>query len=172
MNEVLGAIRARRSCRSYLAKQVDEETLRQILEAGTYAPSGMGAQSALMVVVQDPDTVARLERMNAAVMGGGGHPFYGAPTVVVVFADSSRFTFVEDGSLVIGTLLLAADSLGVGGCWVHRAKEVFQTPEGRELMKAWGIPENYVGVGHCVLGYASKDPAPAKPRKRDYIRRV
>ena len=172
MNEVLKAIQARRSCRQYRPEQLKEEDLQQILEAGTWAASGMGAQAAAMVVVQDPETRDRLSKMNAAIMGVNSDPFYGAPTVVVVLADPARNTCVEDGSLVIGNLMLAASSLGVGSCWIHRAREEFDSPEGKALLQKWGLPESYIGVGHCILGYPAA-PAPApKARKADYIRRV
>ena len=172
MNEVLKAIRERRTCRQYRPEQVKEEDLQQILEAGTWAASGMGAQSATMVVVQDKETRDQLMRMNAAIMGTSSDPFYGAPTVVVVLADPARNTCVEDGSLVIGNLMLAASSLGVGSCWVHRARQEFDSPEGKALLKKWGLPETYIGVGHCVLGYPASAPAAPKPRKADYIHRV
>lgn len=172
MNEILKAIRDRRSCRSYRPEQLTEADLQQILEAGIWAASGMGAQSARMVVVQDPETRAALQRMNAAIMGVDSDPFYGAPTVVVVLADPERATCVEDGSLVIGNLMLAASSLGVGSCWIHRARQEFDAPEGKALLKKWGIPERYIGVGHCILGYPAAAPAAPKPRKADYVRRV
>ena len=172
MNETLKTLTTRRSVRAYLPDQVKEDDLKQILEAGTYAPTGMGAQSPVMVVVQDPETIRQLSRMNAAVMGGSGDPFYGAPTVIVVLADKNRGTCVEDGSLVMGNLMNAAASLGVASCWIHRAREVFDTPEGKELLKKWGLSDNYIGVGNCILGYA-KDPLPqSKPRKENYIIRA
>lgn len=172
MNEVLKAIRERRTCRQYRPEQVREEDLQQILEAGTWAASGMGAQAATMVVVQDKETRDQLMKMNAAIMGVNSDPFYGAPTVVVVLADPARSTCVEDGSLVIGNLMLAASSLGVGSCWVHRARQEFDSPEGKALLKKWGLPESWIGVGHCVLGYPAAAPAAPKPRKDGYIRRV
>ena len=135
MNETLQTLKNRRSVRSYLPEQIKDEELQQILEAGIYAPTGMGAQSPIIVVVQDKETIAYLSKLNAAVMGSTSDPFYGAPTVVVVLADRSRGTCVEDGSLVIGNMLNAAASLGVGSCWIHRAKEVFDTPEGKALLE-------------------------------------
>lgn len=131
MNEILKTLMERRSVRSYKEEQVPEDILQQILEAGEYAPSGMGMQSAVMVVVRDKDTINQISRMNAAVMGNDGDPFYGAPTVVIVFGDSTRGTYVEDGSLVMGNLMNAAASLGVDSCWIHRAKEVFLSEEGK-----------------------------------------
>ena len=100
------------------------------------------------------------------------HPFYGAPVVCVVFADTNVNTWVEDGSLVIGNMMAAAHSLGLGSCWIHRARQEFESAEGKALMKKWGVSENYAGIGHCILGYAAQEPAPAKPRKADFIVRV
>lgn len=172
MNETLQTLKNRRSVRSYLPEQIKDEELQQILEAGIYAPTGMGAQSPIIVVVQDKETIAYLSKLNAAVMGSTSDPFYGAPTVVVVLADRSRGTCVEDGSLVIGNMLNAAASLGVSSCWIHRAKEVFDTPEGKALLEKWGIQGDYVGVGNCILGYAKGEIPAAKPRKENYIYRV
>ena len=169
-NEVLQAIEARRSCRSYEERQILPEELSAVTRAGTWAPTGMGRQAVKIVVVQDKDTVAKLERMNAVVLGNpDAHPFYGAPTVLVVFADSTVPTHVPDGSLVLGTMLLAASSIGLGSCWINRAKEAFETKEGKALKAAWGIEETYVGIGNCILGYVKGElPSPA-PRKADYI---
>lgn len=172
MNEVLKCLKERRSVRKYRPEQIKDSELEQILEAGTYAPTGMGMQSPIMVAVQDPETIAKLSKMNAAVMGVTSDPFYGAPTVIVVLADRSRGTYVEDGSLVMGNLMNAAYSIGVDSCWIHRAKEEFESEEGKALLEKWGIKGDYVGIGHCVLGYAKDAPAPAKPRKENYIYRV
>lgn len=171
-NEVIKTLIERRSVRRYTKKQVEEEKLQLILKAGTYAPSGMGSQSPIMVVVQDPETISLLSRLNAVAMGSSGDPFYGAPTVVIVLADKNMWTCVEDGSLVMGNLMNAAFSLGVDSCWIHRAKEVFETKEGKELLKKWGIGENYIGVGNCILGYRDGELASARPRKNNYIYRV
>lgn len=167
--ETLNSLKERRSIRSYEERQITEEELNAVLEAGMYAPTGMGKQSPKMVVVQDKETRDELSRLNASIMGVETDPFYGAPTVIVVFADSNVFTYKEDGSLVMGNLLLGAYAAGLGSCWIHRAKEVFELPEGKELMKKWGIPENYAGIGNCILGYAKGEIPKAAPRKADYI---
>lgn len=172
MNETINNLINRRSVRSYQDKQVDQATLDLILKAGEYAPSGMGKQSAIMVVIQDPETIKKLSRLNGAIMNSDDDPFYGAPTVVVVLGDSSISTYLEDGSLVMGNLLNGANALGVDSCWIHRAKEVFLSKEGKELLKQWGIDEKYVGIGNCILGYRKGDKPEAKPRKIDYIYRV
>lgn len=173
MNEILKCMQERRSCRSFLPKQLDEKTLDAILTAGTYAASGRGRQAAKIIVLQRPEDIAALERMNAAVLGAPeSHPFFGAPTVCVVLADAEVNTAVEDGALVIGNLMTAAWSLGVGSCWVHRAREEFASDEGKKLLEQWGVEGNYIGVGHCVLGYPTGEFRPAAPRKANYVTRV
>ena len=161
----------RRSVRKYSDRPVEEEKLDKVLTAGLYAPTGMNNQAPVMVAVRDKETRDRLSRMNAAVMGASGDPFYGAPCVIVVLSDPERMTWVEDGSLVLGNLMNAAHSLGLGSCWIHRAKECFDTPEGKALLRAWGVPENYRGVGNCILGYAAEEPE-AKPRKSSRIIKI
>lgn len=172
MNEVLKCLKERRSIRKYKSEQIKEEELNLILEAGTYAATGMGMQSPIMVVVQDAETIAQLSKMNAAVMGVDSDPFYGAPTVVIVLADRSRGTCVEDGSLVMGNLMNAAFAVGVDSCWINRAKEVFDTEEGKAFLKKWGIEGDYIGVGNCILGYRDCELPQPKERKADYIYRV
>lgn len=171
-NETLDTIRSRRSCRSYLPTQITEEELSAVLEAGTYDASAMGRQSARILVVQDPADRALLTRMNAAVMGTDSDPMYGAPTILVVLADANARNAVQDGSLVMGNLMLAAASLGLGSCWINRAREEFDSAEGKALLKKWGIEGDWIGVGHCILGYPAAEPKPAAPRKPDYIVRV
>ena len=172
MNEIIQCLKDRRSVRKYKKEQVKEEQLTQILEAGTYAPTGMGMQSPIMVVVQDAETIAKLSKLNAAVMGVTSDPFYGAPTVIVVLAEQSRGTCVEDGSLVMGNLMNAAYAVGVDSCWIHRAREVFASEEGKALLAQWGIEGDYIGIGHCILGYRDCELPQAKPRKENYIYRV
>lgn len=161
----------RRSVRKYTDRQVEDEKLDKVLTAGLYAPTGMNNQLPVLVAVRDKETRDKLSRMNAAVMGASGDPFYGAPCVIVVLSDPERMTWVEDGSLVLGNLMNAAHSLGLGSCWIHRAKECFDTPEGKALLRAWGVPENYRGVGNCILGYAAEEPE-AKPRKSGRIIKI
>ena len=173
MNEVLNCLLTRRSVKKYLPQPVEVEKLNAVLEAGTYAACGMGRQAGKIVVLQNPDDIAQLERMNAAILGNpDAHPFYGAPVVCVVFADTNVNTWIEDGSLVIGNMMAAAHSLGLGSCWIHRARQEFESAEGKALMQKWGVSGNYTGIGHCILGYAAQEPAPAKPRKADFIVRV
>ena len=169
MNESIKNMMERRSCRVYKEEQIKEEELTEILTAGKWAPSGRGAQSPMFVVVQEKEVIKKISKMNAEVMGNEIDPFYGAPTVVIVFADSTRNTYVEDGSLAMGNMMNAAHSLGIGSCWIHRAKEVFETEEGRALMKEWKVPDTYVGIGNCILGYASSKLPEGKARKENYV---
>lgn len=173
MKETLQDLKDRRSCRSFLPQQVKEEQLDAILEAGTYAPTGMGMQSPVIVVVQKPELVAKLSKMNAAIMGRDMDPFYGAPCVLVVLADTQRPTYLYDGALVMGNLMNAAQAVGVDSCYIFRAKEMFASDEGKALLREWGIPEHYEGIGNCVLGYrAPGGVKEAAPRKENYIVRV
>lgn len=172
MNETLMKLKTRRSCRGYQPKQIKEEELQAVLEAGMYAPTGRGMQSPIMIVVQDKEMVKKLSKMNAEVMGTTNDPFYGAPTIIVVLADRNRNTYLEDGSLVLGNLMNAAHAVGLGSCWIHRAKEVFASEEGQALLKQWGIEGDYVGIGHCALGYIEKEAPEVAPRKENYVYRV
>ena len=174
MNDIIKTIIERRSTKNFDPdRPVEAEKLDEILLAGTYAANGMGRQSAKIVVLTKKEDIAEVERMNAAVLGNpDAHPFYGAPTVCIVLAKKGYFTGVEDGSLVMGNLMLAAESLGVGACWIHRAREEFDSDAGKALLRKWGIEEEYIGVGHCVLGYRVGEPKPALPRKADYIVKV
>lgn len=173
MKETLEDIRKRRSCRKFAARQIEEAQLDAVLEAGTWAASGRGMQSGRMIVVQDKPTLEKLSKMNAAILGVESDPFYGAPTVVIVLADRNRPTYFEDGTLIMGNLMLAAHAVGAASCWIHRAREVFDSEEGKAMLKEWGIEGDYAGIGHCALGYAEEGGiAPAKPRKDDYVVRL
>ena len=173
MNESLKTLIERRSCRSYKPDPIPAEILDQILEAGTYAATGMGRQSPIMIAVTDKETRDRLSRMNAAVMGASNDPFYGAPVVIIVLANRAVPTYLYDGSLVMGNLMNAAHALGIASCWIHRAKEEFDSEEGKALLQSLGIEGDYEGIGHCILGWpADAEPRPAAPRKHNYIYRV
>lgn len=172
MSEVLKALKERRSCRNYKPDPVPQELLEKILEAGTYAATGMGKQSPVMIAVTDKEMRDRLSKMNAAVMGASGDPFYGAPALIIVLADRKVGTYVYDGSLVMGNLMNAAHALGLGSCWIHRAKEEFDSEEGKAILRSLGIEGDYEGIGHCILGWrAAEDRAPA-PRKDGWIYRI
>ncbi|MGO9311245.1 MAG: nitroreductase family protein [Syntrophobacteraceae bacterium] len=172
MNETIKTLMERRSIRKFKPAQIKEEELNTILDAGMYAPSGANQQSALFVVVQDKETLKKLSVMNAAVLGKDIDPYYGAPTLVLVFADRSKVTPIEDASLALGNMFNAAASLGIGSCWVHRARQMFETAEGKDLLKKWGVTGDYIGVGSCILGYADCEHPKAAPRKDNFVIRV
>ena len=174
MNEALNNLLTRRSCRAYESTQIRDEELEAILEAGTFAPTGMGKQSPLIVAIQSPEILGQVERLNGAAIGNPeAHTFYGAPTVIVVFGKSESPLEQADANLVIGNLLNAANAIGVDSCYIWRAREAFETEEGKALKAAWGIPEEYVGVGNVILGYGKPEgKRPAAPRKENYIRKV
>ena len=172
MNDIIKAMETRRSIRGYKEDMVPEELIAEVVEAGTYAATGMGRQSPIILAVTNKEVRDRLSKVNAEIMGTTGDPFYGAPVVLVVLADKSRPTYLYDGSLVMGNLMLAAHAVGVDSCWIHRAKEEFESAEGKELLKEWGLPENLVGIGHCILGYRDCEYPEAKERKANYIVRV
>ena len=172
MNEIIKNMIDRRSCRAYKPEMIKDEELDLILKAGEWAPSGMGKQSTIMVAVQDKATVKKLSEINAKIMGTDSDPFYGAQTVIVVLADTERHTYVEDGSLVLGNMMLAASSLGIGSCWIHRAKETFESEEGKALKKEWGVPDSYAGVGNVILGYPAADIAKGAPRREGRIIKI
>lgn len=164
--DTLEAIKTRRSTRKYKSDPVPQELLDKIIEAGLYAPSGMGRQATIILAVTDKAMRDKLSAMNAKIMGTDSDPFYGAPAVLVVLAKKDCPTGVYDGSLVMQNLMLAAHELGLGSCWIHRAKEEFELPEGKEILKSLGIDEAYEGIGHCIVGYADGDtPAPAERKE-------
>lgn len=172
MNETLKTLIERRSCRSYKPDPIPAEILDQILEAGTYGATGMGRQSPIMIAVTNKKVRDQLSKMNVAVMGASNDPFYGAPVVIIVLADRSVPTYLYDGSLVMGNLMNAAHALGIASCWIHRAKEEFNSDEGKAILKQLGIEGDYEGIGHCILGYAAQEIKAAAPRKENYIRKI
>ena len=169
MNETIKTLETRRSCRNFKPGLIEEEKLQQLLEAGTYAPTGIGKQSPIILAITDKETRAELSRLNAQIMGVDFDPFYGGETVLVVLADKSVPTYVYDGSLVMGNLMNAAASLGVDSIWIHRAKEEFESEYGKALLQKLGIEGDYEGIGHCVLGYSAAQTAQAAPRKENYV---
>ena len=160
---------ARRSVRSYTDSIPPMEVIEEICKAGTYAPTGMNRQSPIIIAVTNKEMRDRMSKLNAGVMGADNDPFYGAPVVLVVLADKSVHTCVEDGSLVMGNLMNAAHAKGLGSCWIHRAREVFESEEGKQILKELGIEGDYVGVGNCILGYTKGDYPEAKPRKENWV---
>lgn len=174
MSDVLEMIKTRRSVRKYKSDMVPVDIIDKIVEAGTYAATGMNRQSPIILAVTDKELRDKLSKMNAAFMGKTEDfdPFYGAPVVLVVLADKSVPTYVYDGSLVMGNLMLEAHALGIDSCWIHRAKEEFESAEGKEILKSLGIEGDYEGIGHCILGYADGDKPQCKPRKDNWVYRV
>ena len=172
MADTLTTLKTRRSCRAYKPDHVEEEKLKAIIEAGTYAATGMGKQSPIILVIKDQAIRDQLMKLNAAAMGMDIDPFYGAPELLVVLANKAIPTYVYDGSLVMGNMMNAAADLGVASCWVHRAKEEFESEEGKAILKQLGIEGDYEGIGNLILGYAAKPAANAAPRKADYVYRV
>lgn len=172
MTDLLRKMQTRRSIRKFKPDMVPEEILDQIITAGTYAATGMNKQSPIIIAVTNKEMRDKLSRMNAGIMGTNSDPFYGAPVVLIVLADKSCPTHVYDGSLVMGNLMLAAHELGIGSCWIHRAKEEFETEEGKEILKSLGISGEYEGVGHCVLGYVDGEYPDVKERKENWVYRI
>ena len=170
--DTLTVLKTRRSCRAYKPELIEEEKLDAIIEAGTYAATGMGRQSPIIIAVTDPALRNKLSEMNAAIMGVDFDPFYGAPELLIVLADKAVPTYIYDGSLVMGNLMNAAADLGVASCWIHRAKEEFESAEGKAILKELGIEGDYEGIGHLILGYAAKPEAAPAPRKGNYIYRI
>lgn len=171
-NAVIEALATRRSIRSYKAEQITDEELKTVLEAGTWAPTGMGYQDPWIVAVQNPRLLKQISRMNAAVWGRDIDPFYGAPTYVLVFgSDPAKWAnSVPDGSLVLGNMMNAAHAIGLGSCWINREREMFATEEGKALMAELGLPEGLIGIGALALGYPAAPPKAPKPRKDNYFR--
>ena len=172
MAETLSVLKSRRSVRAYKPELIEEEKLNAIIEAGTYAATGMGKQSPIIIAVTDQEVRDELSRINAKIMGVDFDPFYGAPEVLVVLANKEEPTYVYDGSLVMGNLMNAAADLGVASCWVHRAKETFETDYGKALLAKLGIEGDYEGIGNLILGYAAAEVSEAAPRKENYVYRV
>ncbi len=166
--ETMQTILSRRSVKSYLDRPVEKELIEKIVEAGMYAATGRNLQSPIILAITNRQVRDELSKINAEIMGAAGDPFYGAPVVLVVLADKNCRTRVYDGSLVMGNMLLAAHDLGLGACWIHRAKETFEREEGKALLKQLGIEGEYEGIGNCVLGYPETLPA-AKPRKENWV---
>lgn len=174
MSDILDVIKTRRSVRKYKNDMVPAGIIDKIIEAGTYAATGMDRQSPIILAVTDKELRDKLSKMNSRIMGKSEDfdPFYGAPVVLVVLADKSMPTYIYDGTLVMGNLMLEAHALGVDSCWIHRAKEEFESEEGREILKSLGIEGNYEGIGHCILGYVDGEEPQCHPRKDNWVYRA
>lgn len=173
MNEVINNIKTRRSIKKYKSDSVPQEMIDLIVESGTYAPSGLNKQSAIILEVTNKNMRDKLSKINAQIAGMPENfdPFYNAPVVLVVLANKDIPTYIYDGSLVMENMMLSAHSLGLGSCWIHRAKETFETEEGKQILKTLGIDGNYEGIGNCIIGYSDIEPI-SKPRKENYIYKI
>ena len=171
-NDILKALRERRSVRQFKSEQITDEELQAVLEAGIYAPTAMGRQDPWIVAVQNPEIIAQLVRMNAEVLGMDGNPYYDAPTIVLVFGSRPETwaNAVYDGSLVLGNMMNAAHAIGLGSCWIHRERQMFDTEDGKALMRQFGLPDGLMGIGAIALGYPAKPSQQPKARKNDYYR--
>ena len=167
MNEVIKAMLTRRSTKNFKPDMIPESDIDTIIQAGLYAANGRGRQASIVVAISDKKVRDRLSEVNCQIGGwpAGFDPFYGAPVVLVVLDEKSDSTKVYDGSLVMGNMMLAASSLGIGSCWIHRARETFELDEFKEFLKSIGVRGEYEGVGHCVLGYPASEKREAVERK-------
>lgn len=170
MNEVQNAMLTRRSVRAFKNDPISKEVLEEIIDAGTYAATGMNRQSPIIIAITNKDLRDRLSALNAKIMGReGSDPFYGAPVVLIVLAEKKYPTYLYDGSLVMGNLMLSAHAHGIGSCWIHRAREEFELPEGKAILAELGIKGEFEGIGHCILGYPEGELPTAKERKDNYV---
>ena len=175
MNETLKVLESRRSCRKFKSEMLREEDLNAIIRAGTFAPTGMNKQTPIIIAVTNKELRDKISEENRKIGGWneGFDPFYGAPVVLVVLAKKDVATRVYDGSLVMANMMIAAHSLGLGSCWIHRAKEMFETEEGKQILRDMGVTEEYEGIGNCIVGYAAENACkPQVERKADYVRWV
>ena len=171
--EALEVLKNRRAIRKYKSTQITEEELNKVLEAGTYAPTGAGTQGVQIIAVQSPEYVARVDALNAKVIGKeGAHPYYGAPTIILVLETKDCVTHELDGAAVCTNMLNAAYAVGLGSCWIHRCKQMFEMEEGKALLKEWGLPEDLTGAASLALGYADCEQPGAKARREGYVVKV
>lgn len=170
MNQTIHDLTTRRSVRAYTNQMPSDEDIETICKAGSYAPSGHGTQCPIVLAVTNKAMRDRMSRLNAQVMGTDSDPFYGAPVVLVVLVDmDTGLTPIEDGCLAMGNMLNAAHALGLASCWINRAREVFDSPEGKTILKELGIEGNYRGIGNCIIGYPAQQLPNPKPRKEGFI---
>jgi len=172
ITEALTVLKERRSIRKFKPQQITDEELNAVLEAGTYAPTGKNKQPVVIVAVQNKDDIAQLTRMNADIMGTKIDPYYGAPTILIVLCKPESSTPVEDGSAVATYLLTAAHAVGLGGCWINRERQMFESDEGKALLKKWGLEGEYTGIAACSIGYIEGENPKAPARKEGLVVRV
>lgn len=172
MNDTLKVLETRRSCRSFKPDMVKEEDIQAVIKAGTYAATGRGLQSPIIIAVTNKEKRDEISRANRSINHAWAEdfdPFYGAPVILIVLADRNVPTYLYDGSLVLGNMMNAAESLGLGSIWIHRAKEEFDSDFGKQILKELGIEGDYEGIGHCALGYAAEPAKAPAPRKENYV---
>lgn len=169
MSDLIKKMQSRKSIRSFKPDMIPKEIIEQIITAGLYAPSGLNKQSPIIIAITNKEERDKLAKINGQIMGTDKDPFYGAPVVLAVLADKSVPTYIYDGSLLMENLMLAAYDLGIGSCWIHRAKEEFASPEGKEILKKLGIEGDYEGIGHCILGYPAGEYPQPSPRKENRV---
>nr|MBQ5810883.1 nitroreductase [Clostridia bacterium] len=162
----------RRSCKKYKSDAVSDELIDKVVNAGLYAASGKNRQASIIIAVTDKEVRDELSALNAKILGSDIDPFYNAPAVLVVLADRDINTYLYDGSLTMGNMMLAAEELGLGSCWIHRAKEMFDTDEGKALLAKLGIEGDYEGIGNLVLGYSDQGEKVAPPRKENRVYKI
>lgn len=170
--DILNELKTRRSCRSFKDEMITEEELNKVLEAGMYAPTGMGKQSPIIIAITDKEERDKISKENAKIMNVEIDPFYNAPVILLVIANKAIPTYINDGSLVLGNMLNEATSLGLGSIWIHRAKQEIESDYGKELLERLGIEGNYEGIGHCAIGYKKEDDKEPVPRKENYIYKI
>ena len=168
-NEAIEVLMKRRSVRKFKPQQITEAELLAVLDAGTYAPTGRNRQTPWIIAVQESGDREAVSRLNAKIMGTDSDPYYGAPTVILVVAPDDGFGELN-GSAVLTNMVNAAFAMGLGSCWIHRPKQMFETEEGKALLRKWGIPEDSMGIGSIALGYADTETPAAPPRKEGYYR--
>ena len=168
----LSHIKTRRSVRAYKSEAVPSKALDAVLEAGTCAPTGGGYQSPTIIAITDPKYRREIVKLNAEVMVSNTDPYYGAPVVILVLADGSASTYVEDGSCVLENRMLAAHALGLGTIWIHREREIFDSESGKDLLWEWKLPEILRGIGAIALGYPAQEAGKPSARKQNYIVRI
>lgn len=171
MSDVLHKIKTRRSIRKYKSDVIPQEILDQIIEAGTYAANGRGYQNTIIIQVTNKEVRDEIAKLNCQIGGWDEDfdPFYGAPAMLIVLAKKNYDNRVYDGSLVMGNLMLAAHELGIGSCWINRAREEFEMEWGKNFLKSLGIEEEYEGIAHCALGYVDGEYPEAAKRKENRV---
>ena len=171
MSKIMDVIKGRRSIRKFKPDMISREAINEIIEAGLYAASGMGKQSPIVIAITNKDARDKIMAQNRAIGGWNEDfdPFYGAPVILIVLANKDAATYVYDGSLMLGNMMTAAQNLGIGSIWIHRAKEEFESDEGKALLRELGIEGDYEGIGHLAIGYADCDNPEAHPRKDNRV---